>query len=507
MDDKLDLFMVNHADTVDMVPWGVGRRAVKKWRRIDAARDSGGAVRFVNSYGRRLTLARRFYRLATHDILTGLPTLARVSRQVGRLIAAARRNGHELALISLDLDGLCLVSEAYGRAEADAAIKRAASILRAVAPPHSVIARNGTDGFVVVFINPPNAATGVQQILDAIAAPRDDGGKALRITASAGVAMFPGDGDDVDTLSRNAFAAMRESSGKCRGALRFHSGNAALRAQRRLSLETDLRRAIETDALTLYYQPQFEVDSGVACGVEVLARWFRRDGTAVEPSIFIPLAEQTQLIGALGSWVLQEACKTVRQWPLRAAEPLTLSVNVSSRQIDEHFAAVVQRAIERTGFAAQQLELEITESALIGNAETILECLRQLKEIGVKIAIDDFGTGYSGLSYLSRLPVDRLKLDKSLIHNLTSQWKDVAILRSIIALAKELGVAVIAEGVETEQQFQVLKQLGCAQVQGYLLARPAPPNAAHEILTRRWGARKSPSTYAICAAPRNLNAS
>jgi diguanylate cyclase (GGDEF)-like protein len=445
--------------------------------------------------------------------LTGLPTLARVSRQVSRLIAAARRNGHELALISLDLDGLRLVSEAYGRAEADAAIKRAASILRAVAPPHSVIVRNGTDGFVVAFINPPDAAetadtaARVRQIQDAIALPRDVGGKSLRITASAGVAMFPRDGDDVDTLSRNAFAAMRESNGKRDGTLRFHSGNAAPTALRRLCLETDLRQAIEANELTLYYQPQFEVESGLACGVEVLARWFRRGGAVVEPSIFIPLAEQTQLIGALGSWVLEKACQTVRQWPVRATEPLTLSVNVSSRQIDEQFAAVVQQTIERTGFPAQQLELEITESALIGNAETIIECLRQLKEMGVRIAIDDFGTGYSGLSYLSRLPVDRLKLDKSLIHNLTSQWKDVAILRSIIALARELGVAVIAEGVETEQQFQVLKQLGCAQVQGYLLARPAPPAAAHEMLRRRWGARKSPSTYAICAAPRSLNAS
>jgi diguanylate cyclase (GGDEF)-like protein len=509
MDDKLDLFMVNDADTVGMVPWQGGGRVIKK-RRIEAESGTpGGTVGFVNSYGRRLTLARRFYRLATHDSLTGLPTLARVSSQVSRLIAAARRNGHELALISLDLDGLRLLSEAYGRAEADAAIKRAASVVRAVAPPHSVIGRNGTDGFVVVFINPPNApdtAARVQQILDAIAVPRDIGGKALRITASAGVAMFPKDGDDVDALSRNAFAAMRESNGRCHGTLRFHSGNVALTAQRRLRLETDLRLAIETDELALYYQPQFEVESGLACGVEVLARWFRRDG-AVEPSIFIPLAEQTGLIGALGSWVLQAACKTVHQWPVRATRPLTLSVNVSSRQIDEQFAEVVQRAIARTGFPAQQLELEITESALIGNAETIIECLRQLKEIGVRIAIDDFGTGYSGLSYLSRLPVDRLKLDKSLIHNLTSQWKDVAILRSIIALAKELGVAVIAEGVETEQQFQVLKQLGCAQVQGYLLARPAPPTAAREMLMRRWGARKSPSTYAVCVAPRSLNAS
>ena len=284
-------------------------------------------------------------------------------------------------------------------------------------------------------------------------------------------------------------------------------GNVVQAAQRRLRLETCLRRAIENDELTLYYQPQFEVRNGAACGVEVLARWFRRDGTVVEPCVFIPVAEETQLIGALGSWVLQEACKTVRQWRTHAMKSLTLCVNVSTHQIDETLASIVQRAIERTGFPASRLELEITESALMGNAEVIIDCFQQLKEIGVRIAIDDFGTGYSSLSYLSRLPVDRLKLDKSLVHNLSRQWKDVAILRSVIALGKELGIAVIAEGVETEQQFQTLEELGCQQVQGYLLARPAPQNVAHATLTRRWGTRKTPSTYAILATPGGLNAS
>jgi EAL domain-containing protein (putative c-di-GMP-specific phosphodiesterase class I) len=294
---------------------------------------------------------------------------------------------------------------------------------------------------------------------------------------------------------------------------RFHSGNVALAgnvalvAQRRLRLEMDLRRAIETKELTLYYQPQFAVRNGAACGVEVLARWFRGDGTVVEPCVFIPLAEQTHLIAALGSWVLEEACRTVRQWRTPEMDRLILCVNVSTHQIDETLAAVVQRAIERTGFPPARLELEITESALIGNAEAIIECFRRLKAMGVRIAIDDFGTGYSSLSYLSRLPVDRLKLDKSLVHNLTCQWKDVAILRSIIALGKELGIAVIAEGVETEQQFQLLTQLGCQQVQGYLLARPAPPDMAHGLMTRRWGTRKTVSTGAIRAPPGRLNAS
>ena len=269
----------------------------------------------------------------------------------------------------------------------------------------------------------------------------------------------------------------------------------------------DLRRAIENDELTLYYQPQFEVLSGRASGVEVLARWFRSDGVAIEPSVFIPLAERTQLIGALGSRVLHRACNDVRAWPTAGPEPVTLCVNVSPRQIDEGFAASIRRTLQCTGFPATQLELEITESALMSNADYVIECFRQLKAIGVRIAIDDFGTGYSSLGQLSRLPVDRLKLDKSLVHNLTTRWKDVAILRAIIELGNDLGLAVIAEGVETEQQFQVLKQLGCPQVQGYLLARPAPQNEAQSMLAGRWGDRYARSTFLNRTAPESSNAS
>jgi EAL domain-containing protein (putative c-di-GMP-specific phosphodiesterase class I) len=276
---------------------------------------------------------------------------------------------------------------------------------------------------------------------------------------------------------------------------------------RRLRLETDLRRAIENSKLTLYYQAQFEVGNGAACGIEALARWFRCDGTAIEPCVFIPLAEGAHLIGALGSWVLQEACKAVHEWRSPGLDSLILCVNVSPHQLDHTLVGVVQRTLERTGFPAERLELEITESALIADGAAIIDCFRQLKEMGVGIAIDDFGTGYSSLSYLSRLPVDRLKLDKSLVHNLNCQWKDVAIVRSIIALGKELGIAVIAEGVETEQQFQMLKQLGCQQVQGYLFARPAPESVANGILTRRWGMRLTAPIDAIGTLPRRLNAS
>jgi EAL domain-containing protein (putative c-di-GMP-specific phosphodiesterase class I) len=273
------------------------------------------------------------------------------------------------------------------------------------------------------------------------------------------------------------------------GGLRSHSGNVTVLAKRKSRLEMDLRRAIENDELTLLFQPQFDVADGHACGVEALARWFRSDGNVVEPRIFIPLAEKSRMIGALGASVLKQACQTVQAWRIRGSESITLCVNVSAQQLNKTFAKSIQRVLKCTGFPATQLELEITESALISNANSIIECFRQLKAMGIRIAIDDFGTGYSSLNYLSRLPVDRLKLDKSLVHNLTTQWKDVAIVRAVVELGKELGIAVIAEGVETEQQFQVLKNLGCLQVQGYLLARPEPQKEARDMIKRQWGGR------------------
>jgi EAL domain-containing protein (putative c-di-GMP-specific phosphodiesterase class I) len=278
-------------------------------------------------------------------------------------------------------------------------------------------------------------------------------------------------------------------------------------ASQRRSLALDLRHAIENNELTLHYQPQFEIAGGRACGVEALARWFRADGSIVEPSVFVPLAEQTHLIELLGSWVLREACTTVSQWKGGGLESVTICVNVSAHQINGTFAAIVNHVLGRTGLPAKQVELEITESALLENSDAVIECFRELKAMGLRIAIDDFGMGYSNLNYLSRLPVDRLKLDKSLIHNLTCQWKDAAILRSVIELGRDLGITVIAEGVETEQQFQALKQLGCPQVQGYWLARPTPQREAERIIARRWGTQLTAPNLAVHAVPESFHAS
>jgi EAL domain-containing protein (putative c-di-GMP-specific phosphodiesterase class I) len=227
--------------------------------------------------------------------------------------------------------------------------------------------------------------------------------------------------------------------------------------------------------------------------VEALARWTLSTGQIIAPSVFIPLAERVGMIQALGAWVLQSACETAYAWCGREAQHTTLSVNVSALQINEEFCTVLGRTLKYSRFPAKHLELEITESALIGNTERTIECLKQWKQLGVQIAVDDFGTGYSSLNYLSRLPVDRLKLDQSLIHRMTVDARSKIVMRSIISLGADLGVDVIAEGVETEQQFQLLADLGCPRVQGYLLGRPMPATQVPLALRKAWGNRPSAS--------------
>ncbi|MET0282801.1 MAG: EAL domain-containing protein [Steroidobacteraceae bacterium] len=245
-----------------------------------------------------------------------------------------------------------------------------------------------------------------------------------------------------------------------------------------LLLTKQLRHAIESSELCLYYQPQYRSSDGSCCGVEALARWFPDGAEPVPPAVFVRHAEQSGLIGALGRWVLQDACSTAATWRPPAGAPLTLSVNVSPHQIEAEFSEFLARTLERTGFPAAQLELEITEGILIEDPEFALECLAGWKQLGVRIAMDDFGCGYSNLSYLSRLPVDRLKIDRSLVCRMVTDRRTAAIVRTVIALGRDLGFAVLAEGVETEAQCEALVRMGCEQMQGFLFA---PPLDAREV--------------------------
>jgi EAL domain-containing protein (putative c-di-GMP-specific phosphodiesterase class I) len=379
------------------------------------------------------------YRLAYFDSWSLLPTLVHMDDLIGRLTVGKSDARVALAVIAMERGG--------NRIPDDARLDSA---------PFGSIVRISPDDFLVVLPDPSrpaDAAITMQRVLDSIAEPRPV-----------------------------ARAAHPDATAKC--------GRRVPEPQVS-GLDAELDDAMHRHALSVLYQPHFDLKTGRGCGVEALARWMRGSGEDIAPSVFIPLAERSGLIHTLGAWMLKSACDTAYPWCGREAQRTTLSVNVSATQV-EQFGAVIRRTLEKSGFPARQLELEIAESTLIANPDVTIECLNQWKELGVRVALDDFGAGGSSLTYLSRLPVDRLKLDQSLIHRMTQDPATAAVTRLIVSLGAELGIDVIAKGVETEQQLQMLSDLDCPRVQGYLLGRPMPAQQAQLALRKTWGDRPVP---------------
>ena len=458
-------------------------------------RRLGPAVRrAVADVRQRQVFEERIERLAHYDTLTGLPNLAHVNDLVVDAIRHARIGGQLMALVILNLDRFRFVDADLGRSLANDVLRAIGAALRAKSRAHDVLARVGPDEFMIALSDVPDARHAgalVQGLLNTVAMPRIIAAHELQISASAGIALYPNDSSDFEGLLHMATEAMREAKETTRGGLQFHSSEIVRHAQQRRQLESGLRHALRRNELSLHYQPQFEIRSGRACGVEALARWFRADGQTVPPAVFIPLAERSGLIGDLGTWALRAGCKAAAEWAGSGAISPTICVNVSTQQICEAFTNEIEHALETSGLPADRLELEITESVLIGDADLTLDCLARWKGLGVRIAVDDFGTGYSNLSYLSRLPIDRLKMDRSLIHGMTKKSKEAAIVRAVISLGRELGFTVLAEGVETEEQLGMLAELGCDQAQGYLLTPPTSAKEARTLMAQRWGARAS----------------
>jgi diguanylate cyclase (GGDEF)-like protein len=449
-------------------------------------RRLGPAVRrAVGETRRHIELQSRIEQLAHYDTLTGLPNLALLDQAVSSAIDRARETRCLVALVVLNLDQFRFVDERFGRRAADAVLKDISAVLLAQSGGGDSVARVGSDEFLLVvsgFSDPGHVMRRVQAILKAVAKPRLLAEREFTLTASAGVALYPADGADFETLLSKASAALHEAKTASPGGMQFHSIDATQRAQRSWQMERDLRGAIRHGELTLFYQPQFNIGNGEICGVEALARWFLADGEAIPPSVFIPLAEKTGLIGALGGWALFEGCRTSASWP-GGSMRVPLCINVSAQQIGEPFTCEIATALESSGWPPEQLELEITESVLVRNPHLALSCLAQWKSLGVRIAVDDFGTGYSGLSYLSQLPIDRLKLDQSFVRRIAKHSKDSTILGAVIALGRELGFTIIAEGVETEEQLRTLRELGCHQAQGFLLGCPLPESDTRILLS------------------------
>lgn len=436
-------------------------------------------VGVLNDVTRRKDAEERLNHLASHDPLTGLPNRMLFHDRLRHAIA--RRNRGGLAVLFLDLDRFKLVNDGYGHDVGDALLREVAARLSSCLRAEDTVARLGGDEFVVLIEDLPGtefAAAIAGKIAARLAEPVVISGRTLPVSSSVGIALHPRDGVDPQTLLKNADTAMYRAKEVGRGGFCFYAGEMNAQAHRRLDLENDLRRALAEGRLEVHYQPQVSPVDGHMCGVEALVRWRHpRDGM-IGPDEFIPIAEETGLIVPLGEHVLRTACRQVAEWDRRGLTIPKLAVNLSARQFRQpDLADRVCRILDETGVSSSRLELEITESTVMRDVDDSVATLRCLRARGICVAIDDFGTGYSSLSQLKRVPIDTLKIDRSFIEGIPGSAEDVAIVGAIVAMARSLGLKLVAEGVEQPAQRDFLRALGCGEAQGWLFGRPLPADA------------------------------
>ncbi len=420
---------------------------------------------------------QRVVHMAHHDALTGLPNRTLLADRVGQAIARAHRSGGKLAVLFLDLDRFKNVNDSFGHAVGDMLLTAVSARLTASRREEDTVARLGGDEFIVSIPDvgdPAEAETVAARILADLAKPFTINGHQLHADVSIGIALYPRDGDTAETLMRNADTAMYHAKESGRGNYQFFSAQLTERVSRRLSTETNLRRALERGEFTVHYQPLVNLAAGRVDGAEALLRWPQQDDRLVSPVEFIPIAEETGLIVPLGEWVLLEACAQAQAW--QALQPgLRIAVNLSARQFrQKNLIGMIEQVLGESRLHPSLLELELTEGMLMHNVEEATHILARLDEIGVRLAIDDFGTGYSSLSYLKRFPIHTLKIDRSFVRDISTDPDDAAIVTAIVAMARSLNLRVTAEGVETEEQATFLRSLTCDQAQGFHFGRPMP---------------------------------
>ncbi|MGX9715393.1 putative bifunctional diguanylate cyclase/phosphodiesterase [Janthinobacterium lividum] len=423
---------------------------------------------------------------ARHDILTGLANRALLRERLEQAMAVTRRSGLPLWVVFIDLDRFKFVNDTLGHDAGDLVLKSVAERLRDATREVDTVARLGGDEFVLLLPQHGNGEPGaaiLQRIQDAVAQPLQLGEYEFFLSCCMGVAVYPDDGDDADTLIKHADIAMYRAKEQGRGNWQFYASGMNAGTLERLGLESELRHALERGQFHLEYQPQLDLASGAVVGMEALLRWQHPQLGRIPPASFIGLAEEMGLITPIGDWVLRTACAQTRAWQLAGHGPLRLAVNLSARQFKQrNLLHAVAQALAETGLDAAHLELELTESMVMHNVEQATAIMANLKALGVQLSIDDFGTGYSSLAYLRHFPIDVLKIDKTFVSDITHSDDDAAIVRAIISLAHSLRLKVIAEGVETEQQLAFLRQQGCDQMQGYLFSRPLAAPAFEALL-------------------------
>lgn len=426
--------------------------------------------------------------LAYHDPLTRLPNRLLLRDRLEQAVAVAMREDTLVALLFIDLDQFKNVNDTLGHETGDQLLLDVAERLGNGVRDTDTICRLGGDEFVILLTNlhdMDTATTVAQKILDHLADPFAIGTHALNISASIGISLYPDDGTDFDILLRLADTAMYHAKDCGRNTYRFYTEQLNIHARERMHLQSGLRRALEQHEFMLHYQPQFDLQSKRLTGVEALIRWNNPELGLVPPAKFISAAEDNGLIVPIGEWVLREACRQNRKWQEDGYEPFTIAVNLSALQLRHgNIAELIVRVLDETGLEAAWLELELTESILIQNADYVLEIVKKLKKIGIRLSIDDFGTGYFSLPYLKRFAVDKLKVDQSFVHNMVVDPDNAAIVHSMIQLGHSLKLKIVAEGVETREQAEYLQHEGCDQAQGYLYSHPVPTDEIAGLLKK-----------------------
>lgn len=462
-----------------------------KWQTINAIRDDDGRLtHFVSVFtdiSRIKESEEQLHHLAHHDALTGLPNRLLLSARLEHSLQNARREGTNVAVLFMDLDNFKKVNDSLGHSVGDRLLQLVADRLLGSVREEDTVARLGGDELTVVLGSLHDAqypATVAQKILDELVEPFELEGQDVFVSASIGISIYPRDGRDIATLLKNADAAMYIAKSEGRNGYHFFSKELTARAGKSLALETKLHHALEREELRLHYQPQVSLQSGKIVGVEALIRWQHPEIGMVSPAMFIPLAEENGLIGAIGKWVLQTACAQAKAWQDEGLTPFRIAVNLSGKQLGQtDIIQEVRDVLEDTGLDPSYLELELKESTVMKQAEQAAKTLYALRELGTTIAIDDFGTGCSSLSYLKRFSVDRLKIDRSFVRDIPQNANDVTLAKAIVALGHSFNLSVVAEGVETEAQRELLTSVGCDEMQGFLYSAPRTASELVSLLS------------------------
>jgi len=423
---------------------------------------------------------------AYHDGLTGLANRKRFQERLHEALSQARRKKRGLAVLFFDVDHFKLINDKFGHEAGDELLQEIAHRLLRAVRKIDTVARLGGDEFTILLLETESADAAARvgrKLLDAMTPPFEIGGRTISASASIGISLFPEDGDDEEVLVRNADAAMYHAKELGRNNFQLYTRALQVRAMRRLTLEADLRDALAQEKFEVHYQPQVHVENGEIQGFEALLRWKGPDGRTISPAEFIPVAEESHLIMEVGEWVLRQACARAREWHDAGFPDVKVAVNLSARQIQSGgMLEIVQRAIAASGIRAAALELEVTESAAMQDVEQTRSLFFALRGLGVRIAIDDFGTGHSSLSYVKHLPVHTLKIDQSFVRDIPGSSVDEAIIGAIVHMANALGLRVLAEGVETIGQRDLLIRKKCGEMQGFLFSRALPPAEALRML-------------------------